>query len=215
MARRASSFPAFAWLAFVVWIAPAPVRSESATVSPGEMVRLRPPARIEIPDILRIDSGRLQTGKPFEDRDGVVIVQDGDRTLHVPRPGKTLSGRLVAVTDELDTLLQGERTILVPRQAVERLEVRRRGHATIGALVGAAAGFAIGYAIGHESDERSPGSGMRMDAGPGVGLLLAIPGGVAGAVLAGEKWRPASIENVGVGVAVRRDGAAAGVSFRF
>ncbi len=217
MVGRRSWFLAYAWLVSIVCIGPAPVWSQPATVAPGDTVRLRPPARIEIPGVLSLDSDRLQTRKSYKEKDGVVIVQDGDRTLHVPRPGRTLAGRLVAVTDEMVTVRQGGgRTIDVPRLAVERLEVQRDGHGAAGGVIGAVAGFALGYALGYAmTKDCSSGWCFPEVAGAGAGLLLAIPAGAAGAALAGGKWEPVSTENLRVGVALRKDGATAGLTFRF
>ncbi len=217
MARGRSRLPAFVLVTMPLWAAPATSWSQSAAVAPGETVRLQAPDRIVIPGVLTLEGGLLEAHNPYDDENGVVVVRDGDRTLHVPRPGERLTGQLVGVTDDFVTLREGkDRTILVPRQAVQRLEVRRGGHPARGALVGATAAFALGFAIGYVAEQDCTGWVCSPElAGAGLGLLLTIPGAGAGAAVAGGRWEPVSMENLRVGVALRRDGATAGVTFGF
>jgi hypothetical protein len=207
---------AFAAAAVSLWTTPTPAWCQSATAAPGDRVRLQAPDRVIIPDLVTLEGGRVVTHLPFEGKDDLVVVRDGDRTLHVPRPGRRLTGRLVAITDETVTLREGkDRTISVPRQAVERLEVKRSGHPWVGGLVGVAAGFAIGYALGYNSEKDCSGMCMPEAAGLGAGVLLALPAGAVGALLTSGGWQPVPMENVRVAIALRRGGATAGITMRF
>ena len=219
MARRCSWFRVAGSLAVLCWAAPASLWSQSApAVAAGDTVRILAPPRIVIPDLVTLEGGRVESRVPREEKDGLVVVRDGDRTLHVPRPGQRVTGRLVGVTGDAVILRGGgDRTISIPREAVERLEVKRGGKPKTGALVGAAAGFAIGFAIGYAAEKDCSGTEWCMPgaAGAGLGLLLAIPGAGVGALVAGGRWEPVAVENVRVAVAPRRGGAAAGVTIRF
>ncbi len=218
MARRRSWFPAAASLTLLVWAAPTCLCSETApAVAPGDMVRVRPPARIVIPEVITMERGSIAARVPYEEKEGLVVVQDGPRTIHLPRPGRRVTGRLVSVTDETITLREGgNRTICIPRQAVERLEVRQGGeNRWLGVMAGAAAGFALGYALGYSSEKDCSGWCMPEIAGAGLGVLCAIPGAIVGQAAAGGHWEPVSTNHLRVRVAQRQGGGTATVSIRF
>jgi hypothetical protein len=205
-------------LAVLAWVTPTSAWSQAAaTVAPGDTVRVKTPARIVIPDLITMERGRVETRVPHEQEGDLVVLRDGDKILHVPRPGSQVTGRLVSVSDEAITLRdRGDRTVSIPRPVVERLEVRHGGeHRRVGVLLGAAAAFALGYAIGYSGEQHCSGWCMPEVAGVGLGLLLAIPGAAAGAAVAGGQWEPVSTDNLRVGIATRQGGAAATVSVRF
>jgi hypothetical protein len=211
------------WLAAAVMLklaAPTLLWSEtSPTVLPGDAVRVRAPARIVIPGVITLEGGYVSTRFPWEEKEGLVVLRDGDRTLYLPRPGRRLAGRLVNVTDEFVTL-EGvaDRIVTVPRQAVGRMEVRRGGsHRRTGALLGAVTAFVMGYKLGYRAEKDCGGWCFPGPAGVGAGLLLAIPGAAAGASLGGatERWEPVSTETLRVGIALRQGGGTVGVSVRF
>jgi hypothetical protein len=217
MARWKSWLLAAGSLAFLVWVAPTRAWPQgTATVAPGDTVRVRAPARVVVPDLVTMERGRVDARVPHEEEGDLVVLRDGDKVFHVPRPGHRVTGRLVGVSDEAITLRdRGDRTVSIPRAAVERLEIRHGGeHQRFGALLGAAAGFALGYAIGYGAEKDNSWS-MPEAAGVGLGLLLTIPGAAAGSLAAGGRWEPVSTDNLGVGIATRPGGAAATVSVRF
>jgi hypothetical protein len=130
----------------VVLVTPTSALSQAAaTVAPGDTVRVQAPARIVMPDVITMEAGRVETRVPHEKKDDLVVLRYGGRTLHLPRPGHRVTGRLVGVTDEAITLRDGgEQTITVPRQAVERLEVWHGGEHRGSGAVGATTAFALG-----------------------------------------------------------------------
>jgi hypothetical protein len=104
----------------------------------------------------------------------------------------------------------------IPRQAVQRLEVRRGGeHHRAGVFAGAATAFALGYLVGYHAEKDCSGWCMPELAGAGLGILLVIPGAAAGAALTGGRWEPASMESVRVGFALTPRGGTAAVTIRF
>lgn len=224
MTRDRRWLVAIASIVALVLEAPTAAWSQSlAAVAPGDVVRLQAPARIVIPGLVTLEDGRVETRRDHpiarENEGDFVVLRDGDRTVHLPRPGRRATGRLVGITDE-ELILRGagERTIRVPREAVERLEVRRGGGTRkVGALVGAAVAMAAGYALGYAAEKDCGGWCFPEVAGVGAGLLLALPGAVAGAALgsAAEKWVPVAPEGAKVAIVLRPSGASASVSIRF
>jgi hypothetical protein len=102
-----------------------------------------------------------------------------------------LVGRVSAATaDSLMLTRPDGASIALSRPAIERLEVSR-GHARVKwALIGAGAGLivggVIGGAMGGDDDTSGLGAAEGFTAGALQGIVL---GGVAGALLAPERWR--------------------------
>ena len=146
---------------------------------------------------------------------------------------RRLVGRLVAANDGSLTVALDNKTVVVPRQALTRLEVSRRPGrkargAGIGFLVGAASGALLGYSegrrgyalpvcsflppcdsFGHEYDYRANDA-------ISYGLLLgALGAGFGAAVAPGERWEAVGTDRVRVHVSPARRGAGLMVALSF
>jgi hypothetical protein len=178
------------------------------------VVRIQAPVRIVIPEVATLGKDRVESRVPHEEDGALVVLRDGDKTFHVPKPGHRVSGRLVGLSDEAITVRdRGDRTIHVPRAAVERLELRHGGeHKGAGMLLGAIAGFGARYAIGYAAEKNCSGWCMPEVAGAGLGLLMVLPGMALGGSAAEGRWEPVSTEKLRVGIAPGRGGVGAAVS---
>jgi hypothetical protein len=172
--------------------APAPA-AEQGDISPGMWVRLTIGTRV--------------ASEGFE---------ANGRSPSVAKPGTTLQGAVRSL-DEKTLILErpGESPVLVPRDAISRLDVRRRqSKKALGLGIGLLAGGAIGYAIGAATS--GPGcqggeTGFEHlcaldDLGKPVGAIVGVvAGAVLGLVVApGAKWeKNVAFDRVRVGIGPR------------
>lgn len=156
--------------------------------------------------------------------------------VRITAPGvaaERIVGDLVSIDAATIRLkLGGDRSLLVPRADIARIEVRtatsRRGRgALVGGLTGLVAGAFAGAASRQTCTQRPDdflglsqlGCEIGNDVAPAGGALVgAVLGSVVGALVAhGERWRPADFDRLHVGVtsSVRRGrfGAALTLSF--
>ena len=121
-------------------------------------------------------------------------LQNAHVRVRAPRflPHRFRATFLAADSARLTVLLVGQKApAVIPLSAVERLQVRtRKGHRLRGAAIGAVAGYAAGYLV------LLQGANTLLSAEPDpddVWLFYlpcgALAGGVAGALLARERWR--------------------------
>jgi uncharacterized protein YcfJ len=145
------------------------------------------------------------------------------------KPGATLQGAVRSLDEKTLVLERPNKSpILVPRDTISRLDVRRReSKRALGFALGLVAGGAIGYAIGASSDPGCPdidadflnlchlGADLNKPAG---GVLGAVLGGFLGlAVAPGARWeRNVALDGLHVGIQpTRRGGIGVAVSLRF
>jgi len=122
------------------------------------------------------------------------------RTVRVAKPLTTLEGSVQSLDEKTLMLARaGESPILVPRDAISRVDVRRReSRKGLGVVIGIVAGGAIGYAIGAATS--GPGcqggeTGLahlctldEIDK-PGGAVLGVVGGAILGLVVApGARW---------------------------
>jgi hypothetical protein len=137
------------------------------------------------------------------DDGGSVTVEIGEKTLHLPMPGTTATGKVVAIDDKTITILWHDEQRSIPREAIARLEVRRHHrHAgpILGLVLGAGAGFLVGYGIGPDGWERVSG------------LMCVVPGAFLGGVVGSvgrSGWEVIAFDKVELAIAPRPTGASA------
>lgn len=178
-------------------------------LSAGQKIRITPLDRIEIPDVISVQDGKVASKGPLHREDGgrLLAVEIGQKTLRVPTPGTTVVGKLVAVDEETITLLRDKapREISVPKAAVARLEVGRGGqHRQLAIAGGAVAGLAIGAPVGwHEGGWGAPAVAALF------GAVGAAVGWQIGKACAGPHWEAVSPREWHLAIAPRRGGAVA------
>jgi len=147
--------------------------------------------------------------------------------------GRRLVGRLAAASDTSLTVALRDKTVVVPREALTKLEVCRRPSrktrgAGIGLLVGAASGALLGYSegrrgyalplcsflppcdsVGHEFDHRAEDA-------VSYGLVLgALGAGIGAAVAPGDWWETVGVGGIGVRVSPAPRGAGLTLALSF
>jgi hypothetical protein len=195
---------------------------EPTSLTPGAWVRIAPPKslRFEIPGVVTVDGGVVtllnaptsggdatQTSRVTE-VDGLVTVTTGTSTVSFPR--RRVAGTLISIDDDWITLRRkNAQQVVIPRQAVETIEIRthktsRGKRALIGAAIGAPALAAILAAA--ESSKSTPPcpygdalscaiflslSGPEPGLAAFAGVIFGAPiGAVVGAATGYEKWKP-------------------------
>jgi len=194
-------------------------RAEEMALAAGQTIRVTPPPKVDVPGVVSVSpKGEVTSSLPVvREGDGTVRLQLGEKTLCVPTRGTRVVGKLVSVDEKGITILRNQepREVLVPREALAKVEVRPGLGATgVGMAVGAAAGFAAGWAVGncHDIGCGPPSSAV-------LGVLFAFPagaiGGLIGHAMDGGNWRPVSPERLRLVLAPRPRGAVAAVTVRF
>ena len=138
---------------------------------------------------------------------------------------RRLVGRLVAANESSLTLAVGRKTVIVPRQALTRLEVSRRpsrkgGWAGIGLVVGGASGAILGYGAVARGPAVLCSLPCHRDAPEnflvGGALLGAALGTALGAASApGERWETVGTGRVHARITPVRRGAGVMVTLSF
>lgn len=180
------------WLPILAFVAVCLELRAEETLSPGARIRITAPKTFEV------SGGFKTTPEAWKERFGksdlgviTVTHEEQNEFLTLPRPGKTLKGRLLSFDDEVFTVqLDGETSpSRIPREAIARVQVGHssRGNAILrGAVIGAAVGvsFALavdpGLVVGHPSEVAQS-----------VGVPGAMLGALIGAIRPGERWRTA------------------------
>jgi hypothetical protein len=172
---------------------------------PGTIVRIGAPKTFRIPGAFTVGDGRITWhGRKVEgDPSRLAAVVEGQpQPIAAPQPGRTLLGTIVSAESAalVVTLDQGNETVTIPSEAIERLDVSEgRESNRKNMLMGATVGFGIGLAanLAIRSSE-CKGSGLQgaLDCGAGiiVGNLITAGlttfGAVAGArQTPDQKWR--------------------------
>jgi hypothetical protein len=198
----------------------------------GARVRIHAGKVREIPGVIRMgsDSWNLLGPQPGIETPGEVIgnndaavalrIPGQEEPWYLPRPGTTLTGRLVAMGDEAWTIsVEEHKKVKVPRRTIEAVDVSRgqtsRG---IGALAGLAAGAGLGAFIGaitydcqHCFGGPSSAGGAALLFGAGLGTVGAVVGVLAGG---GERWERLPADRIRVSLSPHR-GRGLGVSVAF
>jgi hypothetical protein len=175
------------WTCIAVSLALAPaaraLASERADIAPGNWVRV---------------TTRSEAGVVSKDERTATFEVEGVR-MRVAKPATTVRGSVQSVAEEYLVLAATGGPIVVPRDAIWRLDVRRRGSKKgLGAVLGLFGGGAIGYAIGAASSGPGCQGGETgfahlcvLDDIPKKGgtVLGAASGLILGVLVApGEKW---------------------------
>lgn len=147
--------------------------------------------------------------------------------------GRRLVGRLVAAGDTSVTVALRDKTVVVPHEALTKLEVSRRPSrkawgAGIGLLVGAASGALIGYAEGRKGyappscvpllpcDDVGQDYDHRADDAISYALVFgALGAGIGGAAAPGDRWETVGVGRIGVRVLPARHGAGLTLALSF
>ena len=128
-------------------------------LTPSALVRADQSTRIAPGNWVRVTTATEVTGEGFamgSDARGKALSDDkrtrtfevNGRPVRVAKPITTLEG-IVEAVDETTLVLRGSPPIAIPRQAITRLDLRKRGSRKgAGIFLGALAGGAIGYGIG-------------------------------------------------------------------
>jgi hypothetical protein len=143
--------------------------------------------------------GRESRGKALSNDRQTRTFEVNGHSVRVAKPLTTIEG-VVEVADETTLLLRGSSPIAIPRQAITRLDLRRReSRKGAGVFIGALAGGAIGYGIGAATSgpgckggETGFGHLCSLDdvAKPVDAFLGAAGGAILGLVLApGTRWQ--------------------------
>jgi hypothetical protein len=178
-------------------------------------VRITVASIVELPGIVRMETGR-QPGPLLSGDADSVTVRDGEgQVTTVPRPGRLVVGVFLRATDQTVIVARDDRSaITVPRAAITRLERSagprsRKFPVGIGLLAGAGVGAGIGYAIGSVEKCRGlfapPGSPeiypclVRTDV---IGAMLGSMVGAGAGALVGalvplrKRWVRSSVESL-------------------
>ncbi len=148
----------------------------------------------------------------------------GERVRVRTASGRRHSGELLVWDDSnVELKLPSGKTLVLPRSDVAKVDVStRRGQKAKAAWIGAGIGVGIGLVIGlldneicYRSDPSCPSQPSVVS--PGSRILLVTTGAVFGALIApGERWQPARVERVKIGLAPTPGrGFGASVAFSF
>jgi hypothetical protein len=124
----------------------------------------------------------------------VPVADSGARVRIWTEQGRE-TGYLARLTPDSVWLRSDEATPLLawPRGTVQRLEVSRgrKGHFWLGLAAGTVAGFIAGKLVADATAESGDNIGAGI-AGLGIWLGGTVAGGVTGALIRTERWRPAA-----------------------
>ena len=194
----------------------------ASPLKPRARVRIHAGQVREIPGVVKLGaSGETRGGEVVANTDRLVAVKvpGHDEPVCLPRPGATLTGRLVAVDAENWTIaVDGQRmAFAIPRYAIDAVDVGSgrqtakgmlRG-AGVGALVGGALGLAAGAGCGNSFGCPGPGGGA---------VVLGIPGAAIGALIGAttgaEHWERVPVDQIRLSFGARH-GRSAGASVAF
>ena len=178
-------------------------------------------AKIEPGNWVRVTTGGDVTGEGFSigprETRGKSVSQDkrtttfdvNGKAVRVAKPTMTLEGAVDLLREETLVLKgAGESSpIVVPRQAITHLDVRRRQSWKVrGLLIGALAGGVVGGVIGASQETES--SFLHGVPTAGGAILGTLSGALLGVLVApGAKWeRDVSLEHVHISVGPARGG---------
>jgi hypothetical protein len=205
-----------------------------AALSEGTRVRIHAGQVREIPGVVTVGAKSVVTKGAVVVHDNRLIavkIPDQEVPFCLPRPGATLTGRLVAMSDEAWTIVVDGHPapFRLPRNVVGAIDVSRGRSSSakrmlkgagIGLLLGAAGGAAFGEATGSDCSPHSVDCWFsRSDTAAlgaiGIGALGAVVGGIVGALPA-EQWQrmPTSGRHVSLGLHHGR-GVEVSVAFGF
>jgi hypothetical protein len=173
--------------------------SEVAEISTGKWVRITTGAEVAAQGIVM--GTQDASGTVVSDDKRTATFEVNGQHVRLAKPRTALQGRVQSL-DEKSIVLerQGESPILVPRDAVSSVDVRRReSKKGLGVVIGLVAGGAISYAIASATSGSScHGDEVYFDslncyfngvAKTGSGILGAVAGAALGLIVApGAKW---------------------------
>jgi hypothetical protein len=216
-----SSLPALA-AGLLLFTASSGVAEDALSLKPQSRVRIHAGQVREIPGVVKIGSSvEMRGGEVVANTDRFIAVKVSGRKdpVCLPRPGATLSGRLLALDAEDWTIaVDGQKApFTIPRYAIDTVDVGR-GHQRAKAILrGAGAGLLVGGALGLAA---GAGCGDSWGCpGPGGGaVVLGIPGAALGALfgaLGGDAgWKRVPVDQVRLNLGSRHD-LAVGISLAF
>jgi hypothetical protein len=181
-----------------------PAHAQAPPLRSDARIRIKVGASVELPGIVRLEKGRIDGQILSSNEDTVTVRGAAGQSLHLPRPGRLMTGRLADMNADSVALLQDHGFIVtIPRTAIVHVDessgYRSRGHSVlVGFLIGGSLGAGVGSLLGSFCH---PTSFLGCPEPAAVGVAGFLLGGGAGA-LAGtfaprsERWRTIAISHV-------------------
>ena len=188
---------------------------EAAEISPGKWVRIMTGSEVAAEGVVM--GSREARGSAVSNDKRTATFDVNGRPVRVAKPRTAIEGTVQSL-DEKTLMLgrPGESPILVPRDAISSVDVRRReSKKGLGVVIGLIAGGGIGYAIGAATS--GPGcqggeTGFPLctldELGKPAGAILGVVGGaVLGLIVApGAKWeKNVPLDHIHVGLGPTRN----------
>jgi hypothetical protein len=169
---------------------------EAPTLATGATLRIKAPKTLEIPGLLSAAEGKVTwtaVSVPGDKSRLAARLDGSPELIAVPQPGESLRARLISVDPAglVVTLERSGERVMIPREAIARLEVSR-GPASRPkrALLGAAIGLGVGLALAGVTSAGCEGWGCSTSTAALFGTpLLGLAGGVGGLISPGERWQ--------------------------
>ena len=169
---------------------------DAPTLTAGATLRIKAPKTLDIPGVLTATEGKVTwtaVSVPGDESRLAARLDGSSELIAVPQPGESLRARLISVDPAglVVTLERSGERVMIPREAIARLEVSR-GPASRPkrALLGAAIGLGVGLALAGVTSAGCEGWDCSTSTVVLFGTpLLGLAGGVAGLVSPGERWQ--------------------------